>query len=103
MAFAIKWVASIIQIMGYTATGFGWTPWNLYLFLAGVLGWFAVGVLWNDRAITISDQKGQSLKMRSVSYENGSETELRCRPGEGIANQPGWKTNNFAIFRHKVN
>jgi hypothetical protein len=53
MAFAIKWVASIIQIMGYTATGFGWTPWNLYLFLAGVLGWFAVGVLWNDRAIML--------------------------------------------------
>ena len=53
VAFVTKWVASIIQIMGYTATGFGWTPWNLYLFLAGVLGWFAVGVLWNDRAIML--------------------------------------------------
>lgn len=53
LAFAIKWAASVIQIMGYTATGFGWTPWNLYLFLAGVLGWFAVGVLWNDRAIML--------------------------------------------------
>ena len=27
--FAIKWGASAIQIMGYTATGFGLTPWNL--------------------------------------------------------------------------
>lgn len=53
VAFVTKWAASIIQIMGYTATGFGWTPWNLYLFLAGVLGWFAVGVLWNDRAIML--------------------------------------------------
>ena len=53
MAFAVKWVASIIQIAGYTATAFDWTPWNLYLFLAGVLGWFAVGVLWNDRAIML--------------------------------------------------
>lgn len=52
-AFVIKWVASIIQILGYTATGFGWTPWNLYLFLVGVLGWFLVGVLWNDRAIML--------------------------------------------------
>ncbi len=52
-AFWVKWVASIIQIMGYTATAFGWTPWNLYLFLVGVLGWFAVGVLWNDRAIML--------------------------------------------------
>lgn len=53
MVFAVKWAASFIQIMGYTATAFGWTPWNLYLFLAGVLGWFAVGVLWNDRAIML--------------------------------------------------
>jgi hypothetical protein len=53
IAFAVKWVASIIQIAGYTATAFGWTPWNLYLFVVGVLGWFAVGVLWNDRAIML--------------------------------------------------
>lgn len=52
-AFHVKWGASIIQIFGYTATGFGWTPWNLYLFLVGVLGWFAVGVFWNDRAIML--------------------------------------------------
>lgn len=51
--FAVKWGASIIQIMGYTATGFGWTPWNLYLFLIGVLGWFAVGVLWKDKALML--------------------------------------------------
>ncbi|MBK0399857.1 ubiquinone biosynthesis methyltransferase UbiE [Limibaculum sp. M0105] len=53
LAFAVKWVASVIQILGYAATGFGLAPWNLYLFLAGVLGWFAVGVLWNDRAIML--------------------------------------------------
>ena len=51
--FVVKWGASIIQIMGYTATGFGWTPWNLYLFLIGVLGWFSVGVLWNDKALML--------------------------------------------------
>lgn len=53
VAFTVKWVASIIQIMDYTATAFGWTPWNLYLFLIGVLGWFTVGMLWNDRAIML--------------------------------------------------
>lgn len=53
IVFAIKWGASIIQIMGYTATGFGWTPWNLYLFLIGVLGWFAVGAMWNDKALML--------------------------------------------------
>lgn len=53
IAFVVKWAASMIQILGYTATAIGWTPWNLYLFLIGVLGWFAVGVLWNDRAIML--------------------------------------------------
>jgi len=49
----IKWAASIIQIVGYAATAFGMTPLNLYLFLVGVVGWFAVGVFWNDRAIML--------------------------------------------------
>lgn len=52
-AFTVKWVASIIQILGYAGTGFGWTPWNLYLFLVGVLGWLIVGVLWKDNAIIL--------------------------------------------------
>jgi len=53
IVFAVKWGASLIQIMGYTATGFGWAPWNLYLFLIGVLGWFAVGAMWNDKALML--------------------------------------------------
>ena len=52
-AFVVKWAASVIQMLGYAGTGFGWTPWNLYLFLAGVLGWLIVGVLWNDKAIML--------------------------------------------------
>ncbi len=51
--FAVKWAASLVQILGYTATGFGWTPLNLYLFLLGVFGWFAVGALWNDKALML--------------------------------------------------
>ena len=53
LVFAVKWGASAVQIMGYTATGFGWTPWNMYLFLVGVVGWFAVGALWKDKALML--------------------------------------------------
>lgn len=53
VAFVIKWVASIIQICGYTATAFEFAPWNIYLFLVGLVGWFVVGVMWNDRAIML--------------------------------------------------
>lgn len=52
-AFIIKWAASVIQICGYTATAFEFTPWNIYLFLVGLVGWFVVGVMWNDRAIML--------------------------------------------------
>ncbi len=51
--WGIKWVASIIQIIGYTATAYGLTPLNIYLFLGGLIGWFIVGVLWRDRAIML--------------------------------------------------
>ena len=48
LAFALKWGASAIQIMGYAATAFGWTPWNIYLFLVGVLG------LWDEAMQTLA-------------------------------------------------
>ena len=49
----IKWDASVVQIVGYGATAMGLSPWNLYLFLGGILGWFIVGWRWNDRAIML--------------------------------------------------
>ena len=49
----VKWGASVAQILGYGATAFDWTPVNIYLFLIGLIGWFAVGVIWNDRAIML--------------------------------------------------
>lgn len=49
----LKWVASIIQIMGYTATALGATPLNIHFFLAGLVGWFAVGYFWRDKAIML--------------------------------------------------
>ena len=49
----LKWAASIIQILGYTATAFGATPWNVWFFLAGLTGWFMVGVFWRDKAIML--------------------------------------------------
>ncbi len=51
--FALKWFASIIQILGYAATAFDLTPWNIYLFLSGLSGWFLVGLMWNDKAIIL--------------------------------------------------
>ena len=49
----LKWVTSIIQILGYGATAYGMTPLNIYLFWGGLVGWFLVGYIWNDRAIML--------------------------------------------------
>lgn len=49
----LKWAASLVQIMGYTATALNITPLNIYLFLIGLIGWFTVGLIWRDRAIML--------------------------------------------------
>ena len=37
----------------YALLGFGFTTWSIYFFVVGLIGWFVVGVLWNDRAIML--------------------------------------------------
>lgn len=49
----IKWIATVIQLIGYGLTGMGVTPWNIYAFVVGIVLWFAVGAMWNDRAIMV--------------------------------------------------
>lgn len=49
----VKWIATVIQLLGYGLTGLGYTPINIYAFLVGIVLWFAVGVLWKDRAIMV--------------------------------------------------
>ena len=31
----VKWIATIIQLIGYGMTGLNFTPYNVYLFLSG--------------------------------------------------------------------
>ena len=50
---AVKWIATIIQLIGYGLTGLNYTPWNVYLFFLGIILWFAVGVMWKDKAIIV--------------------------------------------------
>lgn len=50
----VKWIATVIQLIGYGLTGMGVTPWNIYAFVVGIILWFAVGAMWKDRAIMSS-------------------------------------------------
>ena len=48
-----KWVATIIQLIGYGLTGLNIVPYNVFMFFIGIFLWFAVGYMWKDRAIMI--------------------------------------------------
>lgn len=39
--------------MGYGLTGLNIVPWNVFAFIIGIILWFAVGVMWKDRAIMV--------------------------------------------------
>lgn len=49
----VKWIATLIQLVGYGLTGLNVVPWNVFAFLIGIGLWFAVGVMWKDRAIMV--------------------------------------------------
>ncbi|MDO6727773.1 MAG: DUF6552 family protein [Cognatishimia sp.] len=49
----VKWIATAIQLVGYGLTGLNIVPWNVFFFIIGILLWFAVGVMWKDRAIML--------------------------------------------------
>ncbi|UYV36375.1 ubiquinone biosynthesis methyltransferase UbiE [Rhodobacteraceae bacterium D3-12] len=49
----VKWVATAIQLVGYGLTGLNIVPWNVFAFFIGIFLWFAVGVMWKDRAIMV--------------------------------------------------
>ena len=49
----VKWVATAIQLVGYGLTGMNIVPWNVFAFFIGIFLWFAVGVMWKDRAIMV--------------------------------------------------
>ena len=51
LSWYIKWTSSIILLIGMMLTSMEISPYNLYLHLIGVAGWFVVGMLWHDRAL----------------------------------------------------
>ena len=61
----IKWVSSIVLLAGMILTAQNIFPLNLYVNITGLLGWLAVSIMWNDRALIIINAVGVSI------YANG--------------------------------
>tara|TARA_B110000977_G_scaffold134674_1_gene171364 strand:- start:8316 stop:8531 length:216 start_codon:yes stop_codon:yes gene_type:complete len=49
----VKWIATVIQLIGYGLTGLNVVPWNILAFVVGITLWFVVGVMWKYRAIMV--------------------------------------------------
>ena len=49
----IKWVSSLIIIVGMILSSLNIYPANLFFHLVGVAGWFVVGMLWHDRSLIL--------------------------------------------------
>ena len=49
----IKWISSIILMIGMLLTSNNIYPLNLYFHFIGIGGWLIVGMLWNDRSLIV--------------------------------------------------
>ncbi|MEN8831441.1 MAG: DUF6552 family protein [Pacificibacter sp.] len=49
----IKWIATVVQLIGYALTGMNIVPWNIAAFVIGIVLWFVVGFMWRDRALMV--------------------------------------------------
>ncbi|MDA9320280.1 ubiquinone biosynthesis methyltransferase UbiE [bacterium] len=50
---AVKWLATVIQLIGYGMTGMNLVPYNIFFFFIGIFLWFTVGFMWKDKAIMV--------------------------------------------------
>jgi|TARA_R100001530_G_scaffold46767_1_gene35151 energy-coupling factor transporter transmembrane protein EcfT len=65
----IKWIASIILVIGVILTSNNIYPLNLMVHALGMFGWFIVAVIWNDRALLVINAVSLVLLINGlVSY-----------------------------------
>ena len=65
----IKWIASIILVVGVILTSNNIYPLNLMVHAVGMFGWFIVAIIWNDRALLVINAVSLSLLLNGlVSY-----------------------------------
>ena len=48
---ATKWVSSLLIIAGMALTVSNIYPLNMYMHLAGLIGWLVVSLAWHDRSL----------------------------------------------------
>jgi hypothetical protein len=62
----IKWAASVLILLGILCSSNNIYPINLYFHTFGMIGWFIVGMMWNDRALVVINTAGLSLMINGL-------------------------------------
>tara|TARA_R110002020_G_scaffold241405_1_gene454582 strand:- start:317 stop:577 length:261 start_codon:yes stop_codon:yes gene_type:complete len=65
----VKWIASIVLVVGVILTSNNIYPLNLMVHAVGMFGWFVVAIIWNDRALLVINAVSLVLLLNGlVSY-----------------------------------
>ena len=65
----IKWIASVVLVVGVILTSNNIYPYNLMVHALGMFGWFMVAIIWNDRALLVINAVSLVLLLNGlVSY-----------------------------------
>ena len=62
----IKWVASVILLVGMILTAQNIYPINLFVNITGLIGWLIVSIMWNDRALIVINAVGVSIYLNGI-------------------------------------
>ena len=62
----IKWVSSIILIIGMILAANNLYPYNIVVQCAGIVGWLVVSIMWNDRSLIIVNAVGAAILINGL-------------------------------------
>ena len=62
----IKWVSSVILIVGMLLASNNMFPWNIIVQAIGIAGWLIVSIMWNDRALIIVNAIGVAILVNGL-------------------------------------
>ena len=62
----IKWVSSVILMVGMVLAANNLFPWNVIVQCLGIAGWLVVSVMWNDRALMIVNAVGVAILLNGL-------------------------------------
>ena len=62
----IKWIASINLLIAMLLTSNNFYPINLWFQGFGLVGWFIVAMLWNDRALIVINTAGLAFILNGL-------------------------------------